>query len=229
MQLMDYLHKTFPGLLIDCTFETWGRHNMVDYALLEHADYDWVANLEFSRPIGAISIRQMIYDRSRVIPNNSLLIGNQYMNYPNYKYTYFSLASGTLVMLGDPRKLTPAQLTFYNMWNSYLKQMEAKYQYSQFFELYDIFDRPTDNNWDGCYRINTEKQGGLMFFYRNNSSDKQRIFKVPCLQPQSKYKIYSFEKDKVLGSFTGKTLMEKGVTVTIPTTYTAQLLTIEKE
>jgi len=227
--LMDDLHKAFPGILIDRTFETWGRYNIADYALIEHADYDWVANLEFSRPIGAISIRQMNYDRSRVIPNSTLLIGSQYINYPNYRYTYFSLASGTLVMLGDPRTLTPGQQMFYNKWNNYLKQMEAKYQYSQFYELYDIFDRPTDNNWDGCYRINTEKQGGLMFFYRNNSSDRQRTFKIPCLQPQNRYKIYSFETGKTLGTFTGKKLMEEGITVTIPTIYTAQVLTIEKE
>ena len=229
MQLMDSLHQAFPGILIDCTFETWGRNNVVDYALLEHADYDWVANFEFARPIGAISVRQMTYDRARVIPNSTLLIGCQYIDYLNYKYTYFSLAAGSLVMVGDPRKLTPEQQVFYKKWNNYLKQMEGKYQYSQYFQLYDIFDRPTDNNWDGCYRINTEKQGGLMFFYRNNSSDKSRTFKIPCLQPQSRYKIYSFETGKTLGIFNGRTLMEQGITVTIPSTYTAQVLTIGKE
>ncbi len=229
MQLMDDLHKAFPGILIDCTYETWGRNNIVDYALIEHADYDWLTNFEFEPPVGPISIRQMNYDRSRVIPNSPLLIGNQSINFTNYKYVYFSLASGTPVMVGDPRKLSLEQQTFYNKWNNYLKQMEAKYQYTRYYELYDIFDRPTDNNWDGCYRINTEKQGGLMFFYRNNSSDEQRIFKIPCLQPQNRYKIYSFEAGKTLGTFTGTTLMEKGITVTIQTTYTAQVLTIEKE
>ena len=229
MQLMDSLHKAFPGILIDCTFETWGRNNVVDYALLEHADYDWVANIEFARPIGAISIRQMTYDRARVIPNSTLLIGSQYIDYVNYKYTYFSLAAGSLVMLGDPRKLTPGQLEFYNKWNNYLKRIEQKYQYSQYFELYDIFDRPTDNNWDGCYRINTEKGGGLMFFYRNNSLDQRRTFRIPCLLPEARYKIFSFGDGKTLGTFTGKTLMEEGFTVTIPSTYTAQVLTIEKE
>jgi hypothetical protein len=68
-----------------------------------------------------------------------------------------------------------------------------------------------------------------MFFYRNNSSDEQRAFKIPCLQPQNRYKIYSFETGKTLGIFSGKTLIEKGITVTIPTTYTAEVLTIEKQ
>jgi alpha-galactosidase len=227
MQLMDDLHEAFPEILIDCTFETWGRYNIADYALLEHADYDWLTNFEFEPPVGPISIRQMNYDRARVIPNSTLLIGNQYIDFPNYKYVYFSLASGALVMVGDPRKLTSEQQNFLNKWNNYLKQIEAKYQYSRYYELYDIFDRPTINNWDGCYRINTEKQGGLMFFYRNNSSDRQRTFKIPCLQPQNRYKIYSFETGKTLGTYSGKTLMETGITVTIPSTYTAQVLTIE--
>ncbi|HXL54653.1 MAG TPA: alpha-galactosidase, partial [Chitinophagaceae bacterium] len=146
MQLMDEFHKDFPGLLIDCTFETWGRYNIADYALIEHADYDWLTNFEFEPPVGPIAIRQMNYDRSRVMPVSTLLIGNQYMNFPNYKYVYFSLASASLVMVGDPRKLTAEQQTFYKKWNNYLKQMEDKYQYTSYFQLYDIFDRPTDNN-----------------------------------------------------------------------------------
>jgi alpha-galactosidase len=228
LQLMDDLHAEFPGILIDCTFETWGRNNVADYALLEHADYDWLANLEFPSPAGPMAIRQMTYDRLRAMPGGPLLIGNQYINTPDYQYAYSSLASASLVMVGDPRKIDPEQQAFYRRWNNYLQQMEAKYQYSRYYELYDVFDRPTNSNWDGCYRINTEKQGGLMFFYRNNSSDERRTFKIPCLQPDSRYEIFSFEAGKSLGIFTGKTLIEKGLTVTIPTIYTAQILTIEK-
>lgn len=229
-QLMDDLHKAFPGILIDCTFETWGRYNMADYALLEHADYDWLANIEFEPPLGPIAIRQMNYDRYRVMPAGALLVGNQNINIDNlnYKYAYFSLASGSLVMVGDPRELTAEQQAFYYKWDGYLKQMEAKYQYTRYYELYDIFDRPTNNNWDGCYRINTEKQGGLMFFYRNNSSDAKRTFKIPCVLPNDRYQIYSFETGKKLGTFSGKTLLERGITVSIPSVYTAQVLTIEK-
>jgi alpha-galactosidase len=228
LELMDELHQSFPGILIDCTFETWGRYHIADYALLEHADYDWLANLEFASPTGALSIRQMIYDRCRVMPCSPLLIGNQYINTSDYKYAYLSLASGALVMAGDPRQLSPDQQEFYHRWNNYLEQIEAKYQYSRYYELYDVFDRPTNSNWDGCYRINTEKQGGLMFFYRNNSSDERRTFKIPFLEPGSWYKIYSFETGKTIGKFRGKALIEKGLTVTIPSIYTAQVLTIEK-
>ncbi|MBA4168159.1 MAG: alpha-galactosidase, partial [Chitinophagaceae bacterium] len=85
LNLMDTLKAEFPGLLLDCTFEVWGRYNAVDYALIEHADYDWLTNFDFAPPAGPISIRQMNYDRSRVIPASTLLIGNQFMNFPNYR------------------------------------------------------------------------------------------------------------------------------------------------
>jgi hypothetical protein len=67
-----------------------------------------------------------------------------------------------------------------------------------------------------------------MFFYRNNSSDERRTFKIPCLHPTDRYKIYSFQTGKTLGIFIGETLMKKGITITIPSTYAAQVLTIEK-
>lgn len=229
MQLMDALHQEFPELLIDCTFEVWGRYNMTDYALAQHSDLSWITNFGQDSPAGPISIRQMNFDRSRVIPTSTMLIGDQSVNFSNYKFVYFSLASSTLVFVGDPRKLSSEQQSFYRKWNSYLKKFEEKYQYSRYFQLYDVFDRPTDSNWDGCYRINTEKQGGLMFFYRNNSPDTKRSFRIPCLEANSHYKIYSYEENRTLGIFSGKTLMEKGISVTIPTTYSALVLTIEKE
>ena len=79
-------------------------------------------------------------------------------------------------MMGDARKMTGEQIAFYKKWNAYFKSCEAKYQYTQYHQTYDVFDRATDKNWDGCYRINTEKQAGLLFFYRNNSNDSARNF-----------------------------------------------------
>jgi alpha-galactosidase len=228
MQLMDELHEMFPGLLIDCTYEVWGRYNIADYALVQHADYDWLTNFNESPPAGPVSIRQMNYDRSRIIPNAPLLIGNQSVNFSDYKYVYFSIASANCVLVGDPRKLNNKQQKFYQKWNSYLKQIEEQYQYSQYLQLYDVFDRPSYSNWDGCYRINTEKQGGLMFFYRNNSADSKRTFKIPCLDPANRYKIYDHEEGKTIGIFNGKFLIEDGVTVELPAIYTAKILTIEK-
>ena len=151
------------------------------------------------------------------------------MDFPNFKYVYFSMASASTLMVGDPRNLSSTDKAFYTKWNSWFKEMEKKYQFSQYRQVYDVFDRPTDSNWDGCYRINTKKNAGLMFFYRNNSSDDERTFKVPCLNPNSNYKIYSHEDGKVVGTYSGSALIEKGIKITLPTIYTAKVLSIEKQ
>lgn len=229
LQLMDELHAAFPGLLIDCTFEAWGRYNISDYALMQHGDYDWIVNFDVPPPNGPINVRQMNYDRSRVIPSATMNIGNMQVNFTNAEYVYFSLASSNLCMMGDARKMTDAQIAFYKKWNTYFKSREAKYQYTQYHQTYDVFDRATDRNWDGCYRINTEKQGGLMFFYRNNSNDAERNFTIPFLQPQSRYRIFSFEQNKTIATLTGAALQQKGFTIKLPEKYTALVLEIEKE
>lgn len=228
MQLMDELHAEFPDLLIDCTYETWGRHNISDYALLEHADYEWLSNVDQQSPAGAISIRQLNFDRSRVLPTACLLMGNQSLNFDQYRYVFFSLASSSVVFVGNPQKMQAGQKQFYQKWVAYLKGIEEKYQYSHYLQLYNIFERPDDGNWDGCFRINTEKSGGLIFLFRNNSPDENRTFRIPCLDADSNYRIYSFEDNKTIGIFKGRSLIENGIRVGIPSVYAAKVLTIEK-
>jgi alpha-galactosidase len=228
MLLMKELKKEFPDLLLDCTFETWGRYNLVDFALIQHADYDWLTNFDFAPPEGPISIRQMNYDRSRVIPPSTLLIGNQFMDFPNNRYVYFSMAAGSTLMVGDPRKLTASDKEFYLKWNTWFKEMESKYQFSQFKQSYDVFDRPTDSNWDGCYRINFEKHGGVLFYFRNNSQDEARIFRIPGLDPTVKYCVYSHEDGSIVGIYSGFELTQSGLRVSIDKTYSAKVLGIEK-
>ena len=106
--------------------------------------------------------------------------------------------------------------------------MEDKYQFSQFHQTYDVFDRPTDSNWDGCYRINTEKQGGVLFYFRNNSMDETRIFRIPGLEPKSTYRIYSHDKGNLLGTYSGNKLINTGLKISIKKPYSALVLGIEK-
>jgi hypothetical protein len=187
-----------------------------------------LANIELDSTRGPIAVRQMNFDRGRAIPNAGFIIGNLFVNSSNYQFAYYSLASCNVVTLGEPGKLTVEQERFYKKWNTYLEQMESKYEYSKYYQLYNIFDRPGDNNWDGCYRINTKKQGGLLFFYRNNSPDKERIFRIPCLEKQNRYKIYSHDSGRTIGIFSGRTLIEEGIKISIPGTYSGVILTIEK-
>ncbi|MEI8291254.1 MAG: alpha-galactosidase, partial [Verrucomicrobiota bacterium] len=47
-KLFDELHQLNPDLFIDCTFETMGGLQLIDYAMLKHAEGDWLSN--FNEP-----------------------------------------------------------------------------------------------------------------------------------------------------------------------------------
>lgn len=229
MQLMDELHALFPGLLIDCTFEVWGRYNVIDYALMQHADYDWIVNVDVAPPTGPVAVRQMLFDRSLAVPPAAMLIGNMRVDFANYQYVYLSTAASNIILLGDPRKLNNEQLSFYKKWNDWLKQSDKKYHYTRYFQPLAVFDRPGNNNWDGCSRINPDMQGGLLFIFRNNSPDTKRNVLIPGLDSTARYRIYSFEQDKTLGVFSGSLLMQSGLPVNIPNRYQAVVLELTKQ
>jgi alpha-galactosidase len=228
LKLMDELHSAFPDLLIDCTYEVWGEYYINDFALIEHADYDWLTNYNDAPPVGPINIRQMSYDRTRVIPAATNLIGNQLINTDMSKYTFLSLASAKPILVGDARNFPVELKKWYANWIDWFKMMDKKYQFTHFTQVSDIFPRANLSNWDGCYKFNKEKQGGVLFFYRNGSLETTRTFQMPLADPELTYKLYSLEDKKTIGKFSGKELLEQGITITIPGKYEARVLGIEK-
>lgn len=228
LQLFDDLHKEFPDLLVDCTYEVWGEYYINDYALIEHADYDWLTNYDDDAPVGPINIRQMAFDRGRAIPVATNLIGNQFMDSPYSKYTFLSLASVKPILVGDSRKLPQDLKPWYLKWNTWFKMMDKKYQFTRFSYVSDIFQRPTMSNWDGVYKFNKEKQGGVLFFFRNGSVENSRTFAFPLADANSKYRLFSPEDEKDMGIYSGKELVEKGIVIQIEKQFNARVLGIEK-
>ncbi len=228
LQLFDDLHKEFPDLLVDCTYEVWGEYYINDYALIEHADYDWLTNYDDDAPVGPINIRQMAFDRGRAIPVATNLIGNQFMDSPYSKYTFLSLASVKPILVGDSRKLPQGLKPWYLKWNTWFKMMDKKYQFTRFSYVSDIFQRPTKSNWDGVYKFNKEKQGGVLFFFRNGSVESSRTFAFPLGETSSRYRLFSPEDGKEMGTFSGKELNDQGIQIRIEKQFEAVVLGIEK-
>jgi alpha-galactosidase len=226
LRIFDSLHAAFPELLIDCTYEVWGEYYINDFALIQHADYDWLTNYNDDPPLGPINIRQMCYDRARVIPAATNLIGNQLINTDYSRYTFLSLASGKPILVGDARELTPELKAWYAKWNAWFKMMDEKFQFTRFSQTSDVFPRAQIGNWDGCYKFNPEKDGGVLFFYRNGSLDATRTFAMPLVKADHRYRLYDPEAGAAFGEFSGKELLEKGITIHIPNQYEAKVLGI---
>lgn len=224
----DDLHSAFPDLIIDCTYEVMGRYNLTDFGTIQHADVNWLSNFSWEPPKGAIQIRQLNFDRGRVIPPSTMFIGNPPVDKAASRYGFFSIAQSIPVMLGDPRRLGPEMKSWLKKWLGWFKEMDAKYRFSAFYQVSDVFDRPGLSNWDGCYRFNKEKGGGVLFFFRNGSPDGERTFRLFCVDPGSTYRVYSPETGADLGTFAGKELVESGLKVRIDKPYTALVLGIEK-
>jgi alpha-galactosidase len=228
-QLFDELHTAKPELFIDCTFETMGGTQLIDYALLKHAEGDWLSNFEgLAGEKTDIRIRNMAWWRSPAIPATSLVIGNPQMQDRNWETHIKSIAGALPIMLGDPRKLSESDLNKYRGYADWLQQMESKYDIMNFRQDLPGFGEPMEGMWDGFQRINTEtKNGGIVGIFRHGSVEHERIVTVNYLDPAKTYEVKSLE-GKVISTLNGKELQEKGFAVNLEGLYSGDLFEISE-
>jgi alpha-galactosidase len=226
-QLFDELHAAKPELFIDCTFETMGGTQLIDYALLKHAEGDWLSNFEGSAGEKTdIRIRNMAWWRSPAIPATSLVIGNPQMQDADWETHIKSIAGALPIMLGDPRKLTETELKKYRSYADWLQQMESKYGIMSYRQDLAGFGEPMDGMWDGFQRINTETmKGGIIGIFRHGSVETGRIVTVNYLDPLRIYEVKATD-GKVIETFSGKELQEKGFAVNLEGLYSGDLFEI---
>jgi alpha-galactosidase len=113
LELFDDLHQEAPDLFIDCTFETAGKLQLMDYAIAQHAEGNWLSNFEEPSPVGPLRVRQMAWWRSPALPAASLVIGNLPMDDPDFEFGLKSLIGTLPIVLGDPRKLSIGEKSKY--------------------------------------------------------------------------------------------------------------------
>jgi alpha-galactosidase len=226
-QLFDELHKAKHELFIDCTFETMGGTQLIDYALLKHAEGDWLSNFEGTAGEKTdIRIRNMAWWRSPAIPATSLVIGNPQMQDADWETHIKSIAGALPIMLGDPRKLSETDLRKYRGYADWLKKMESKYSIMSFRQDLSGFGEPMEGMWDGFQRINTEtKSGGILGIFRHGSVEAKRIVTVNYLIPEVTYYVKTME-GKVIETLTGNDLRKKGFEVGLEGVYSGDLFEI---
>ncbi len=229
--LFDELHEVRPQLFIDCTFETMGATQAIDYSLLKHAEGDWLSN--FAGAEGEktdIRIRNMAWWRSPAMPATALVIGNPQMQDKGWETHIKSIAGALPIMLGDPRKLTDSDLKTYRGYADWLQLMERKYSIMSYRQDLPGFGEPMEGMWDGFQRINTEtKAGGIIGVFRHGSVEYARTVTINWLDPIKTYQVKSID-GKVVATLTGNELVEKGFIVTLEGLYSGELFEIhEKE
>ena len=226
-ELFDELHAAKPNLFIDCTFETMGGLQLIDYALLKHAEGDWLSNFEGN--VGAktdLRIRNMAWWRSPAIPSTALVIGNPHMQDPGWETHIKSIAGALPIMLGDPRKLTATDLIKYRNYADWLQNMQSKYDIMSFRQDLPGFGEPQEGMWDGFQRVNTEtKNGGIIAVFRHGAVESVRTVTIKYLDPDKIYQVKTTE-GKIITSLTGKDLEKQGFEVQLEDKYAGKLFEI---
>ena len=126
-KLFDELHQAKPELFIDCTFETMGGLQLIDYAMLKHAEGNWLSNFYEKDQDGDLRVRNMAWWRSPAMPATALVIGNQAMEDKGWEMHIKSLAGALPIMLGVPRKLSESDLKKYRSYSDWLQSMANRH------------------------------------------------------------------------------------------------------
>ena len=227
MELFDELHREAPELFIDCTFETAGKLQLMDYGIAKYAEGNWLSNVEQTSHVGPLRVRQLGWGRTPALPATSLVIGNLQMDAENYQVCYKSLAGTLPIMLGDPRKLTSQERQWYKTWSGWLKTVEERHAFMSFRQDLLGFGEPAEGRWDGFCRLNTEtNSGGLVGVFRHGAAEDSRTVTIPWLDASKTYIVKQGASGKTVATQTGKELSEKGFLVKLTNLYDGELFEI---
>jgi alpha-galactosidase len=232
MKLFDELHEAAPDLFIDCTFETAGKMYLMDYGIAKHAEGNWLANIRprRDRADAQLYVRNLAWGRTPALPPTSLVIGNLFMNGSGHMLDFKSLAGTLPIMLGDPRRLTPAERAEYKEWATWLKGLESRHSFMSFRQDLPGFGEPQECAWDGFARINTEtKSGGLVGVFRWKSVERSRRIAVRGLDPNAKYVVLKGPRSEKIAEMTGHELVIDGFEVVLPNRIDGELFEVRKK
>lgn len=228
-QLFDELHQAVPDLYIDCTFETMGKLQLIDLAMVQHADGNWLTNIDEQSPKGAWRVRQMGWWRSPVIPASAMVIGNLILDEPNYYLSLLSNSGTMPILLGDTRKLSDADRGKIRQWTDFMERMEKQHGIMLYRQDLPGFGEPQEGRWDGFQRINTDtKTGGIVGVFRQGSKEIRRTITVQGLDKHASYQIATLA-GKPLGKYTGEQLANTGFELILNQPYSGELLEISRK
>ncbi len=225
-KLCDELHAVKPTLFIDFTFEAAGGLQLIDYAMLKHAEGDWLSNFNGPGEKVDLRIRNMAWWRSPAIPATALVIGNPEMQDSLWELHIKSLAGTLPIMLGDPRRLSANDLIKYRGYADWLQMMDKRYEIMRYRQDLQGFGEPMEGMWDGFQRVNTDtRTGGIIGVFRQGSAESTRQVTVHWLDPERTYLVKEVNGNLATVA-TGRELSEVGFPVELLQRYDGKLFEV---
>lgn len=168
--IADELHRRFPGLLIDYSFELWGGKHLIDYGLLRDADLDWISNVADRVPTdaGPRAARMILDRRGMAVPAESMLIGNLQGETGSWRVRAATEMGSWPLLLGDFRKVSPQDRAHYANWITRYRDLREQVPVNQSFFPLGAWRQPRSNRWDGFARFSVRGEG-LIVLFRNDA------------------------------------------------------------
>jgi alpha-galactosidase len=194
------LYRRHPEVLVDYTFELWGEKHLIDAALTQVADLDWLSNAYDGIPEagGPRHARQLLYDRAFSIPAETMLIGNLRANIGSIEEHFATAIGAAPLLLGDLRALTPEQRAWYrDRISSYKKLRSSSNLLDSFFPL-GSWRQVNEASWDGFARLSKDGDG-IVALFLNDSGARSVDFQV-IAPPHAEYHVRSMLTNREVGT-----------------------------
>lgn len=222
------IYREHPGVLLDLTFELWGQKHLIDYGLLGAGDLDWLSNVDDSAPdsAGPRQARTLLYLRSLAIPSEAMLIGNLHADMPAMEERLATAMGSGPLFLGDLRKLTPAEQTWYGEKIGWFKRLRERMPINEGFFPLGNWQQPDAASWDGFARL-TRTGEGMVAIFKNESGVRTVRLSLPAF-PDGAFHLRSVITGHVLGDFAGAQF-RRGIDVPLSADYKVDILEISKQ
>ncbi len=227
--VIDRLHVIQPDLYVDCTFESMGAMQLIDYGMLAHADGNWLTNYPGTLgPTTDLRIRKMAWWRSPAMPASTLVIGNAEVEDEGLENHLRSLAGTMPILLGDFSQANQMKRDICAFYAKWFKRMNAQYDYMSYRQDLPDLEEPREGGFDGFARINTKtKKGGIIGIFRQGSIESTLRVRIADLDLNDQYDVVRMNGEIVF-ELSGRELIDKGFIFTFTQQYDGCLLEVRK-
>jgi alpha-galactosidase len=221
------LYQSHPEVLVDYTFELWGEKHLIDAALIENADLDWLSNVNDDRADvgGPIHARQLLYERASSIPAETMLVGNLQADVGSVEDRFATETGAAPILLGDLRKLSRSNREWYADKIAQFKQLRSRSDLLDSFFPLGNWSAPRETTWDGFARL-SRTAGGVIALFKNESNTASVKIQIAA-PPGAHYKVQSLITGASLGEVSSNQL-SSGWDVSFPAQHRVEVLGLER-
>ncbi len=226
-EVTERVYRRHPDVLLDLTFDLWGQRHLIDYGLLASGDLDWMSNVDDTTPesAGPVQARLLLYQRSLAMPAEAMLIGNLLAESPPIEERFSTAIGSGPLLLGDLRKLSPAQQDWFGGKVRWFKRLRSRTAITEGFFPLGSWLQPGAAAWDGFARLSRNGEG-LIAIFRNQSGVRKVLVQIPAFC-DGEFRLNATMTDMPAVKATGREL-RSGIELALPAEHPVEVFEISR-